>query len=111
MQQCDDCARFYFYPRSACRYCGSRDVAWRQTSGRGVLASYIINQRPPPGYEPGVPIVMALVELTEGPRLLTNILGTNASPGSLPLGAPVVVDFVPRGDQVLPMFRLVEGKE
>jgi uncharacterized protein len=106
IQYCRGCARYYFFPRPFCRYCQSRAVEWRPVSGRGRLVSYVISYRPPPPAPADVPQVVALVELEEGPRMLTNIVGTPADPGSLPLDAAVVVAFEQRGGQTLPVFRL-----
>jgi uncharacterized OB-fold protein len=108
MQRCNSCRRFYFYPRPFCRYCASRDVEWQIMSGRGRLISYIINYRPSPSAVPDEPQVIALVELEEGPRLLTNIVGAEPSPENLPLDAPVTVDFEPRDGQAIPVFRLAD---
>jgi uncharacterized OB-fold protein len=106
IQWCRACARHYFYPRTHCPRCGSSDVDWREVSGRGRLISYVINHRPMPPTEDGAPLVIALVELDEGVRMLTNIVGTSAEPDALPLDAPVRVGFEPRGDQTLPVFHL-----
>jgi uncharacterized protein len=106
IQQCQSCRRYYFYPRDHCPRCGSADVAWRDVSGSGKLVSYVINYRPLPPADPQEPQVIALVELDEGPRLLTNIVGSPAEPEALPLDAPVVVGFESRGDWKLPVFRL-----
>jgi uncharacterized protein len=105
LQRCEDCERYYFYPRVSCRYCGSLNVRWRRVSGRGRLLSYIINHRIAPGSAVQNPII-ALVELAEGPRMMTNIVGVEPDPSLLPLDAPVTVDFEARGDQAVPVFRL-----
>ncbi len=104
LQQCDDCGRHYFYPRVSCRYCGSSRIQWRQVSGHGRLVSYIINHRQPDsaGRQP----IIALVELDEGPRMMTNIVGVDADPDLLPLDARLTVEFEVRGDQAIPVFRL-----
>jgi hypothetical protein len=109
MQRCDDCGRVYFYPRSFCRYCSSPNVTWQKLSGRGRLASYVINQRPTPPFDPATPIVIALIALDEGPVLTSTIVGVNPSPSGLVIGAPVAVEFESRGDQMLPVFRLSGG--
>ena len=96
------------HPRPFCRYCASRDVQWQTVSGRGRLLSYIINYRPLPPAAPDRPQIIALVELEEGPRLLTNIVGVQPDSELLHLDAPVHVEFEPRGDQAIPAFRLVE---
>jgi uncharacterized OB-fold protein len=83
-------------------------VEWHAVSGRGRLLSYIINYRPLPPAAPDRPQIIALVELDEGPRLLTNIVGVPPDPERLPLDAPLRVDFEGRGDQAIPVFRLVE---
>jgi uncharacterized OB-fold protein len=83
-------------------------VTWRVVSGAGRLISYVINYRPLPPADPAEPQVIALVELDEGPRMLTNIVGVPPEPGHLPLDGRVEVEFQPRGDQVLPVFRMSE---
>jgi uncharacterized protein len=108
IQQCNSCGRYYFYPRPFCRYCQSLDVAWRTVSGQGRLVSYVINYLPVPAAEPNQPQVIALVELDEGPRMMTNIVGVSPEPVNLPLDGRVRVDFEPRGDQALPVFRFSE---
>ncbi len=106
VQRCRTCGRHYFYPRSFCPLCQSADVEWADVSGRGRLVSYVINYRPMPPADRDVPQVIALVELEEGVRMLTNIVGSPADPDALPLDAPVSVAFEPRGDLQVPVFRL-----
>jgi uncharacterized protein len=106
IQRCRTCRRHYFYPRSFCPACQSADVEWTDVSGRGRLVSYVINHRPLPPADLDVPQVIALVELEEGVRMLTNIVGSPAEPASLPLDASVSVAFEPRGDLNVPVFRL-----
>jgi len=106
IQQCNACGRHYFYPRPFCRYCQSGDVTWRTVAGTGRLVSYIINYRPVPPADPGEPQIIGLIELDEGPRMLSNIVGVAPEPENLPLDATVRVEFEPRGDQALPVFRL-----
>lgn len=108
IQQCNSCGKYYFYPRPFCRHCQSRDVEWRKVSGNGRLISYVINQRPLPPADPAEPQVIALVELDEGPRMLTNIVGVAPEPENLPLDSRVKVAFEARGDQALPVFHLDE---
>jgi len=110
IQRCRSCARYYFYPRPWCPHCFSEDVEWHQVSGRGRLASYIINYRPLPPADHTGPQIIALVELDEGVRLLTNIIDADPAPDSLRLDAPVSVAFHPRGDFKLPVFRLAHAQ-
>jgi hypothetical protein len=109
IQFCRTCEHYYFYPRSFCRYCQSREVEWRDVSGRGRLVSYNINYRPMPPLEGGGPLIIALVELEEGPRMLTNIVDAPFDPDALPLDAPVTVTFDTSGEWALPMFKLAEA--
>ena len=106
IQQCNSCGKHYFYPRPFCRYCQSADVVWRAVSGTGRLVSYVINYRPVPPAGLSMPQVIALVELDEGPRMMTNIVGIPPEPGNLLLDSRVRVDFEPCGDQALPVFCL-----
>jgi uncharacterized protein len=109
IQHCNDCGKYYFYPRPFCRYCQSKNVEWRPVAGTGRLVSYIINQRPVPPAAADQPQVIALIELDEGPRMLSNIVGVEPAPENLPLDSRVRVEFEPRGQQALPVFRL-EGQ-
>lgn len=104
IQHCTTCLKYYFYPRPFCPLCGSAEVEWRTVSGRARLTSYVINQRPLPPFDPATPIVVALVELEEGPRMMSNVVGVEPLPQNLTLDMPLEVQFVDRGDQKLPMF-------
>src|SRR5688572_5969239 len=61
LQRCAACEKAYFPPRPFCPRCGSRDVAVFKASGKGTLHSYVIHQRPTPGFTP--PYSIAVVEL------------------------------------------------
>ena len=104
IQRCNACGRYYFYPRPFCSYCASRGRGVATVSGRGRLVSYIINYRPLPPAAPDRPQIIALVELEEGPRLLTNLVGAAPEPGTCRSTLPVHVEFEPRGDQAIPVF-------
>jgi len=102
LQRCLSCARPYFYPRPACPHCGSGDVEWFTASGRATLASYVISERAAPGFT--APYVIAVVELAEGPRMMTNIVGVEPRPELLPLDLPLEVRFEDRGEVTVPVF-------
>ncbi|QYC41554.1 drug efflux system protein MdtG [Nonomuraea coxensis DSM 45129] len=104
VQRCTSCERHYFYPRPFCPACGSADVEWTTVSGAARLLSYVINHRPLPPFDPATPVVVALVELAEGPRLMTNIVGVPPEPEHLELDMPLQVCFVERGEHTLPVF-------
>lgn len=104
IQRCNSCEEYYFYPRPYCPGCQSDDVEWRVVSGKGTLASYNINYRPVPIFESKDPQVIALVELDEGVRMMSNIVDVEPLPENLELGMRLAVRFEPRGDQFLPVF-------
>src|SRR5436309_2895281 len=79
IQRCKDCERAYFYPRPHCPHCFSFRTEWFQAKGVGTLYSFVINHRPPP-YMGSEPYVIAVVELNEGPRMMTNLVGIEPDP-------------------------------
>jgi uncharacterized OB-fold protein len=107
IQRCLECGRYYFYPRPVCPHCGSTKVEWVDASGRASLYSYVINHRPAPGWEEDGPYAIAVVELEEGPRMMASIAGLEPTPEALVLDMALTVDFEPRGDYMLPIFRPV----
>ncbi|MCA2223424.1 Zn-ribbon domain-containing OB-fold protein [Nonomuraea aurantiaca] len=109
IQRCRACARHYFYPRPGCPHCGSADVEWVRASGRATLYSYVINHRPAPGFEDDGPYAIAVVELAEGVRMMTNIVGVEVVPENLPLDLSLRVVFERRGDVHVPLFEPTEA--
>ncbi|WP_218829235.1 Zn-ribbon domain-containing OB-fold protein [Rhodococcus sp. 06-418-5] len=104
VQRCRACAHVYFYPRDFCPVCSSDLVEWIDCSGRATLYSYVIEHRPGPGFENDGPYVVAVVQLEEGPRMMTNIVGVEPLPENLPLDMEVTVQFEPRGEMWVPVF-------
>jgi uncharacterized OB-fold protein len=104
LQRCLDCKDSYFPPRPFCPKCGSRSVEVYKASGKAILYSYVINHRPRPdmGTEPHS---IAVVELAEGPRLMTNIVGCPQTPEALQLDMPLEVTFETFGAITLPFFK------
>lgn len=104
LQKCVSCdGGAYFPPRPFCPKCGSRDVEVFKASGKGVLYSYVINQRPRPDMGTA-PHSIAVVQLDEGVRLMTNIVGCPQTPEALVLDMPVEVEFLDLGETALPLF-------
>lgn len=105
IQRCRSCRQAYFYPRPFCPHCFSWDVEWFQASGQGKLYSFVINHRTPP-FMGKDPYVIAVVELKEGPRLMSNLVGVAPDPDKLRCDMPVVVDFQDVTPEItLPKFR------
>lgn len=110
IQHCNDCQQYYFYPRPYCPNCLSDNTEWRTVSGKGTLHTYVINQRPAPGFEDESPYVIAIVKLDEGPHLMSNIVGVEPKPENLPAGMPVEVVFEDVNEQItLPKFQPVRS--
>ena len=105
IQRCNTCKEHYFYPRPFCPTCFSEDVSWVQVSGRATLASYVINHRPVRGWEDDAPYAIAVVQLEEGPRMATNIVGIPNTPDDLVLDMALQVCFVEQGGMKVPKFR------
>ncbi len=109
LQTCDDCAKTYFPPRPFCPGCGSRKVSIVKASGKATLYSYVINHRPAaPGFTP--PYAIAVVELTEGPRMMTNIVDCPQTPEALVLDMKLEATFEKLDEAItLPMFKPAKG--
>ncbi len=108
LPKCMDTGEVFFPPRAFSPFTGG-EVEWQRASGRAKLASFIIVHRPSPGYEAEAPYVVALAELEEGPRMMTNLPGAPTDPGALKIGAALIVSFEDRGDMVIPQFRLEDA--
>jgi uncharacterized protein len=104
IQRCETCERHYFYPRPSCPRCGGDQVEWVRASGRATLYSYVINHRPAPGFEAEAPYAIAVVELEEGVRMMTNIVGVPNTPENLPLDMRLRVVFEQRDGMHVPLF-------
>ena len=105
LQRCVECGGgAYCPPRPHCPKCGSRQVEVFPASGRAILWSYVINHRPRPdmGAEP---YAIAVVQLEEGPRMMTNIVNSPQTPEALQLDMPLKVSFARQTDEItLPLF-------
>ncbi|MHB8509400.1 MAG: Zn-ribbon domain-containing OB-fold protein [Candidatus Dormibacteria bacterium] len=103
VQRCQQCGHHQFYPRPFCLQCEAAAMAWMEAAGTGfVYTQTEVHLRVVEGLEP--PYVCALVELDEGPRLLTNI-----SAGRTTIGSRVRVAWRPRvGAPPLPVFEAVD---
>lgn len=106
IQECADCGERQFFPRSWCHYCGSGDVEWLESEGRGHVHTHTVIRRVTelPQFAEAVPYVVAYVELEEGVRMCTNIV--DCDPASVEHGMPVEVTFEEVTESVaLPKFR------
>ncbi len=72
IQQCNGCERHVFYPRALCPHCGSSNLQWARPTGAGTVYSTTVMRRKP---ESGGDYNVCLVELEEGPRLMSRVEG------------------------------------
>lgn len=104
LRKCRACGKFHFYPRDFCPSCFSFDVEWVKASGRGCVYSVTICHRPAHHFEKDVPYNLVIVELEEGPRMMTNIV--DCANEDIAIGMPVEVFFDDVTPEVtLPKFR------
>lgn len=102
---CDDCSRPHLPPGPVCPFCLSDALSWRRASGRGRISSWTVVRRSGlPAFE--APYNVVHIELDEGPRLTTTIVG---EPRALKIGQQVEVTFEDRaaGPRV-PVFLLLD---
>lgn len=106
-QRCVDCGAFRFPAREVCSRCLSRRVEWRRVSGRGrVFSVAIMHQANHPWFAARAPYAVVVVELEEGVRMLSSLVGRE--PGAIEIGMPVEVTFEDVSPEIsLPVFRPV----
>jgi uncharacterized OB-fold protein len=109
LQRCTSCGLVQHKPRALCVKCLTDTIEHFVASGRGTIHTFTVtHQNMVPPFNTQLPYVMAYVELEEGPRVLTNVVG--ADPATLTIGQAVVADFgsTPRDDDeaiAVPRFR------
>ncbi len=103
-RKCTQCAKFHAPTRYACS-CGSTDLSWTEMSGSGTVFSYtIVHRAPDPAFKNDLPYVIAIIEMDEGGRLMSNVI--DCDPNSVVIGMSVqaVFEIVSEGIGV-PKFR------
>ncbi len=102
LMRCAGCKAWRLPSRQHCDQCLSGNYTWEQASGQGVVRTFgIMHQQYHPAFE--VPYNVTIVELAEGPRITTNLVGI--SNADIRVGMPVVVDWERHSDVALPKFR------
>ena len=108
LQRCQTCQHVFFYPRLHCPQCLSDNVPGFRASGKGTLWTYMINHRPVPGFEDDAPYAIAVIQLEEGPRMMSNIVGIENTPENLVLDMALEVVFEDATEEIsIPKFRPV----
>jgi len=108
LQRCRDCGRWRYPPAHHCYWCLSEEADWEPVSGRGTVYSFVVfHQAFHPAFKDRLPYNVAVVELVEGPRLVTNIVGCRND--EIYVGMPVEAVYEPLTEEVtLVKFRPVE---
>jgi uncharacterized protein len=97
VQRCESCGKHQLYGRALCKFCGG-DVTWVDASGLGTVFSFtVIRQNYSRPFRDWIPYVVALVDLDEGPRVMTNIVGCD--PDDVEIGMRVVARFEEVSDE------------
>lgn len=107
LRSCSDCGLVFYYPRHLCPDCFG-DAEWVRAEGIGEVYSYSVTESLEEWPEAALPLVVAYVELTEGPRVMTNV---HADPADVSVGTPVEVTFIEtdREDVAIPVFVPVDS--
>ncbi|MCX5200556.1 Zn-ribbon domain-containing OB-fold protein [Streptomyces sp. NBC_00237] len=106
VRRCADCGRAHHYPREFCPYCWSENGSWERASGRATLYTWsVVHRNDLPPYGERVPYVAAVVDLAEGPRMMTEVV--DCEEAALRIGAEVEVVFRAGEGYAVPVFRLV----
>lgn len=107
MQQCDACGHIRFPINEGCPRCLSDAFHWQPLSGRGTVHAYIvIHQVYDPVFAQDVPYNVALVQLAEGPRMFSNVVGVPNDAVKVGDALEVVFEAV-TAEITIPRFRLV----
>jgi uncharacterized protein len=108
VMQCASCEHLFLPAAPCCPCCWSDDLSMVDVSGDGRVFSYVVYRRT---YHPAfpAPYVVALIELAEGPRLISNVIG--CEPEDVEIGLAVEVTFRSAGDFELPCFMPATAQE
>ena len=104
-QQCKDCSEVIFFPKELCPNCMSHNLAWIESTGKGRIYTFTVTYAAgPPEFASDVPYAVAIIEMDEGFRLMSNIVECDFN--DLVCDMPVEVVFEPVTSEItLPKFR------
>ncbi len=102
LPRCDHCGAFHTYFEPWCSECGKEGVHWEELSGKGrIWANCRFHKVYFPGFAGDSPYNVAMVQLDEGPKLMTNIVDLpTGNLSEMPIGMPVEAVFVDVTDEV-----------
>lgn len=95
IQKCQDCQKVIFYPKMFCPDCLSSNLEWVKASGKGKVYSYmVVYSYQPTEFEEDVPYVVAIIDLEEGVRMMSNIIGCNPEDVRCDMNIEVIFDHI-----------------
>jgi uncharacterized OB-fold protein len=95
IQQCNQCEGWVFFPRRHCSHCLAHDLEWRPVSGRGTLYSYTLTRIPTlPEFADELPQMLAVVELEQGVRINSTLVGLEEDEIKVGMALKAVLDQV-----------------
>lgn len=105
IQYCGDCHQYIFYPRMLCPHCFSEKINWHESYGTGKIYSFTVVHQAFGPFKDEAPFVVGIIELDEGVRMMTRILGEKEQ---IAIDKPVSVVFTwVENDLVLPYFQVI----
>lgn len=108
-QQCNHCDEVVFYPRRHCTGCTSGELVWKVSAGKGTVYTFsVVRQSYHPFFRSRVPYAVAWVDLEEGPRILSNIVGVDDPLSEVSIGMAVQVEWEEHENVNIPLFKPIE---
>jgi uncharacterized OB-fold protein len=98
IQRCNSCSGHIFFPRVICTHCGSSDIEWVKPSGKGTVYSTTTLRRKA---EKGGPLNVCLIDLAEGPRMMSRVEGIDAD--KVTIGMQVTASVIHDQDRNVPL--------
>lgn len=105
LQHCADCGHVQYYQQAICRQCGGEHLAHRPASGRGKVHSFsVVHRAPGPAFKADVPYAVLLIDLEEGPRMISTYAGGKPEEVTFDMDVVLVCEKI-SDDVTLPRFR------
>jgi uncharacterized protein len=108
LERCASCQAVTWYPRGFCPRCGSTATGWTEASGRGTVYSYTVVRKSFGAFASLTPYVIAYIELAEGPRILSNVIGMDPDDVAIGLKVELAIEK-PEGSPAVYRFRPASG--
>lgn len=107
-QRCSSCREIVFHPREHCTRCLSGTLVWERSKGKGEIYTFsVVRQSWHPFFRARVPYAVAWIDLDEGFRMMSNVIGVEDPARDLPIGQRVAVEWEDHEELAIPLFRPV----